>query len=133
MTAPKFASLSQGISRYFNELFAVNVIREFAFNYAEENKSKLTGQGFPDYLKKFEVSDGMLKQLVAMGQREKVKPDLRDLEKNKRLFQVYLKAEIARRIWGNQSFYPIFNETNEVLQQAVKMFDKVPELDRTKM
>lgn len=120
-------------SRYFNELFAVNVIREFAFNYAEENKSKLTTQGFPDYLKKFEVSDGMLKQLVAMGQREKVKPDLRDLEKNKRLFQVYLKAEIARRIWGNQSFYPIFNETNEVLQQAVKMFDKVPELDRTKM
>jgi carboxyl-terminal processing protease len=75
----------------------------------------------------------MLQQLVAMGQREKVKPDLRDLERNKREFQVYLKAEIARRIWGNPSFFPIFNETNEVLQQAIKLFDKVPELDRSKM
>jgi carboxyl-terminal processing protease len=120
-------------SKYFNELFAANVIREFAFNYAEENKETLKSKGFSYYLKNFEITDRMLQQLVAMGQREKVKPNLRDLEKNKREFQVYLKAVIARRIWGNPSFFPVFNETNEVLQQAIKLFDKVPELDRSKM
>jgi carboxyl-terminal processing protease len=120
-------------SKYFNELFAVNAIREFAFTFAEQNKDNLKAKGFDEYLKNFEVSDRMLQQMVAMGQREKVKADLRDLEKNKKEFQVYLKAEIARRVWGNKSFYPIFNETNEVLQQAIKLFDKVPELDRSKM
>jgi len=120
-------------SRYFNELFAANVIREFAFNYAEENKAKLEKIGYENFKNKFIVDERILSQLVALGQKEKVKPDLKDLERNKMVFQVYLKAEIARRVWGNAAFFPIFNETNEVLQQAVKMFDRIPELNRSKM
>jgi len=120
-------------SKYFNELFAVNTIREFAFNYAEENKAKLEKMGYENYKKKFNVDDAILSQLVALGKKEKVKPDPKDLARNKIVFQVYLKAEIARRVWGNPAFYPIFNETNEVLQQAVKMFDRIPELNRSKM
>ncbi|HEV8512590.1 MAG TPA: S41 family peptidase [Cyclobacteriaceae bacterium] len=120
-------------SKYFNELFAVNAIREYAFNYAEENKEKLEKTGFENYKKTFNVDDRMLSQLVALGQREKVNPNPKDLARNKIVFQVYLKAEIARRVWGNAAFFPIFNETNEVLQQAVKMFDRIPELNRSKM
>lgn len=120
-------------SRYFNELFSANVLREFAFNYAEQNKVSLQERGYKSYLEKFDVSDAMLNDLVAMGQRNKIQPDYRDLNKNKRLFQVYIKAEIARRVWGNESFYPVFNETNEVLQQAIKLFDRIPELNRSKM
>ncbi len=120
-------------SRFFNELYAVNVVREFAMNYAEENKENLKAKGFDSYLKNFDVSESMISKLVAMGQREKVKPDYHDLEKNKHVFKILLKAEIARRIWDNKKFYPVFNETNEVLQQAIKLFDKVPELDRSKM
>lgn len=120
-------------SKYFNELFAANTIREFAFNYAEENKSMLEKMGYEVYKKKFNVDDGILSQLVALGKKEKVKPDLKDLARNKSVFQVYLKSEIARRVWGNPAFYPIFNETNEVLQQAIKMFDRIPELNRSKI
>ncbi|MND02734.1 hypothetical protein D3C83_222190 [compost metagenome] len=55
-----------------------------------------------------------------------------DLQQHKRVFQTYLKAEIARRIWKNEGFYPVVNESNEVLQQALRMFDKIPELNRSK-
>ena len=55
------------------------------------------------------------------------------LNKNKKLFQVYIKAEVARHVWDNSHFYPIFNETNEVLQQAIKLFDRIPDLNRGKM
>jgi carboxyl-terminal processing protease len=120
-------------SKYFNELFAVNTLREFAFNYAEANKSRLEKMGFDSFKKKFKVDDAMLSQLVALGEKESVKSDPKDLARNKAVFQVYLKAEIARRVWGNQAFYPIFNETNEVLQQAIKLFDRIPELNRSKM
>ncbi|HLZ15588.1 MAG TPA: hypothetical protein VKQ08_01030, partial [Cyclobacteriaceae bacterium] len=120
-------------SKYFNELFAANTIREFAFNYAEENKAHLEKMGYDEFEKKFSVDDALLSQLVALGQKEKVRPDLKDLARNKGVFQGYLKAEIARRVWGNPAFYPIFNETNEVLQQAIKMFDRIPELNRSKM
>ena len=75
----------------------------------------------------------MINSVVDMGIKNKIKPDYNDLLKNKQLFQVYIKAEVARNVWGNENFYPIFNQTNEVLQQAIKLFDRIPELSRSKM
>lgn len=120
-------------SKYFNRLFNANVLREYAFTFAEQNQSQLKGKGYNEYLKSFEVNDAMLSRVVVMGIKNKIDPQPKDLEKNKRLFQIYLKAEIARNVWDNKSFYPIINETNEVLQQAIKLFDRIPELNRSKM
>ncbi|MBS1559928.1 MAG: hypothetical protein JST69_14510 [Bacteroidetes bacterium] len=120
-------------SKYFNELFAANVIREFAFVYAEDHKDRLEKMGFNQYQEKFRVDEPMLAKLMAMGEKEKVKANVHDITRNKSVFQVYLKAEIARRVWGYESFYPVFNESNEVLQQAVKLFDRIPELNKSKM
>jgi carboxyl-terminal processing protease len=121
------------ISKYFNELSYANILREFAFNYAEQNNASLKKMNFAAYQRDFQVGDAMLNQLTVMGKKSKIEPDYTDLKKNKKLFQVYLKAEIARRVWGNEAFYPIYNETNEVLQQAIKLFDLIPDLDKGKM
>lgn len=120
-------------SRYFNELSFANVLREYSFNYAEANAKNLQAKGFRDYQQNFVVSDAMLDQVVELGKKSKIPPDLKDLNKNKKLFQVYIKAEVARHVWDNSHFYPIFNETNEVLQQAIKLFDRIPDLNRGKM
>jgi carboxyl-terminal processing protease len=121
-------------SKYFNELSYANVLREFAFNYAEQNNTLLKKMTFVKYQQEFVVADAMLNDLVDLGRKHKIEPDFKDLIKNKKLFQVYLKAEIARRVWGNEAFFPIYNETNEVLQQAIKLFDRIPmELDKGKM
>lgn len=120
-------------SKYFNRLYNANVLREYAFTFAEQNQAQLKDKGYNAYLKSFEVNDAMLGRVVVMGIKNKIDPQPKDLEKNKRLFQIYLKAEIARNVWDNKSFYPIINETNEVLQQAIKLFDRIPELNRSKM
>lgn len=120
-------------SPYFNQLFNANVLREYSFQYANENKVSLEKRGFNDFLNSFEVSQAMLDELVALGKKNKVEPNYKDLNKNRKLFQVFIKAEIARHVWGRESFYPIYNETNEVLQQALKLFDRIPELNRNKM
>jgi carboxyl-terminal processing protease len=120
-------------SKYFNELSFANVLREYSFNYAEVNAKNLQAKGFRDYQQNFVVSDAMLNQVVELGKKNKIQPDLKDLNKNKKLFQVYIKAEVARHVWDNSHFYPIFNETNEVLQQAIKLFDRIPDLNRGKM
>jgi carboxyl-terminal processing protease len=122
-----------GNSKYFNKLFNANILREYAFGYASDNKTLLKDKGYPAYLRKFEVSQAMINSVVDMGIKNKIKPDYNDLLKNKQLFQVYIKAEVARNVWGNENFYPIFNQTNEVLQQAIKLFDRIPELSRSKM
>ncbi len=118
-------------SRYLNALFNSNSFQEYAFNYSLENKSKLETMGFDKFQHSFNVSDAMFNDLLAVGKRNGVTPNLQDLNTNKKVFEIFLKANIARRIWGSESFYPIFNETNEILQQAIQLFDKVP--DRSKM
>ncbi|MCE2955855.1 MAG: S41 family peptidase [Bacteroidota bacterium] len=121
-------------SKYFNELSHANVLREYAFNYAEKNSEMLKQMTFAKYQQQFDVNDAMLAQVVDLGKNHQVQPDYKDLAKNKKLFQVYLKAEVARRVWGNEAFFPIYNETNEVLQQAIKLFDRIPvELYKGKM
>jgi carboxyl-terminal processing protease len=120
-------------STYFNKLFNANILREYSFKYANDHKESLQKKGYPDYLDHFDVSQQMLSELVELGRKNKIEPDYKDFTKNQKLFQVYIKAEIARNVWGNESFYPIFNETNEVLQQALKLFDRIPELNRNKM
>jgi carboxyl-terminal processing protease len=117
-------------SAYFNRLFNANAPREFAFNYSTKNKERLEKMGFESYRKDFDITDDMLNQLVDLGKRGGVKPMYGDLQMHKAAVKNYIKAEIARRIWGNDGYYPIVNENNEIFQQALKLFDKVPDLNR---
>ncbi len=118
-------------SPYLNALFNSNSFQEYAFNYAVENKDQLERMGFKEFQQGFRVTNSMYESLSKVGQRNNVKPNQNDLDKNKRVFEIFLKANMARRVWGSESFYSIFNETNEILQQALQLFDKVP--NRPKM
>ncbi|HMQ00965.1 MAG TPA: S41 family peptidase, partial [Cyclobacteriaceae bacterium] len=117
-------------SQYLNELYTSSAMQEFTFNYADANRKRLEEMGFEKFYKSFKVSDQMLNDLVETGRRYKVKPNYKALNAKRNLFELHVKAQIARKIWNNEGFYPIFNETNEILQQAIKMFDKVPEMNR---
>jgi carboxyl-terminal processing protease len=120
-------------SHYLNELYTSTAIQEYTFNYAEKNKERLEKNGFDSFLKTFQVTESMLNELVRVGERNKVKADYTELRHRRKLFQIHVKAQIARKIWGNKGYYPVLNETNEVFMQAIKMFDKVPEASRLDM
>ena len=120
-------------SRYLSALVYSNSLQEYALEFSEANKESLKAKGFEDFKKNFVVSEKMLNDLVAVGKGNKVKPDYKDLAKNHRVFQINIKAVIGRKIWGPSGYYPILNEDNEILQQALKMFDKVPEVSRRRL
>ena len=121
-------------SHYLNELYTSTAIQEYTFNYAENHKEQLEKNGYEQYLNGFNVTDAMLSELARVGQRNKVKPDYKELKEKKELFQIHVKAQIARKIWGNKGFYPVFNKTNEVLMNSLKLFDRIPEAaDRSQM
>ena len=120
-------------SHYLNELYISNSMQEYTFNYADKHKNELTKMGYEKYFRNFDVTEDQLSQLVKVGEQNKVPADYKDLERHKKIFQINVKAQIARRIWNNEGFYPIYNENNEVLQQAIRLFDRIPDLNRGKM
>ncbi len=129
-----FVSLDTTLnSHYLNELYVSNAINEYTFDYADKHRSELEKMGWENFYKKFVVTDAMLNDLVVAGKRAKVNPDYKELKDRKHIFQIHVKAQVARKIWSNEGFFPIFNETNEVFLQAIKMFDRMPELNRQKM
>ena len=121
-------------SHYLNELYTSTTIQEFTFGYGETHREQLLDKGFDHFLKNFVVTDEMLEALVQAGVRNKVKADRRELRKKEKLFKVHMKAQIARKLWNNAGFFPVMNETNEIFQHALKLFDRMPpELKRTEM
>ena len=121
-------------SHYLNELYTSSSIQEYTFGYGEDHKDALLEAGFKQFLDKFIVTDQMLADLVKVGERNKVKADRKELAKKEKLFKVHIKAQIARKLWNNEGYFPVMNETNEIFIHALKLFDRIPtELNRTDM
>lgn len=120
-------------SKYLSQLYNSNSVAEYAFNYANQHQAELEKGGYAKFSGGFEVTNGMLEDLVNTGKRNGVTPEYAELNQNRSIFKLHVKAQIARRIWGNDGFYPIYNQTNEALQQALKLFDKIPVMRREEM
>ncbi|MGB3467193.1 MAG: S41 family peptidase [Cyclobacteriaceae bacterium] len=115
-------------SSYLNGLMTSNTLREYTLLYTNREKIKLEETALEDFIENFEVSDKMLKEMIKLGETNKLAFDKEGYERSKPLIKNYLKAQIARAIWDNEGFYPVLNETNEIYQSALKLFDEAEEL-----
>jgi len=120
-------------SQYLNDLYTANAIPEYTFTYAEQNKARLETIGLKQFLEEFTVNDEMINALVAVGERNKVKANPKDLSRNRKLFEVHLKAQVGRKIWKNEGFYPVINTLNEALWKGVELLEQSPSPNRAKM
>lgn len=111
-------------SRYLNRLFSSNSIQEYTTKYAQDNLGLLEGMGFDAYRETFVVSDEMLRDLTQLAEGNKLPFDEKDFNRSKKLLRQLTKAYIARGIWDNDGFYPIFNDQDEIFQKAILLIDE---------
>lgn len=124
-------------SKYLFELYAKNIIREYALRYANDNRKQLEKQPFHDYLKSFEVTDDMLKELVKDGSKAGIKPVEPEFQRSKSTIKSQTKAIIARYVWGrkqknglNNEIFQVLNPEDNVYQRALLLFGAASELER---
>ena len=98
--------------------------------YYNQNKKKLEAMEYEDYRKNFDATEAMLEDLTELAGSNKVKYNNDQYNSSRDLIKLHLKAQIARRVWDNEGFYPIFNETHEILNEALKQFDLAERLAR---
>lgn len=116
------------ISKYLISLVASNNIREFALNYAFKNKKSLEKMKYDNFLKNFQVTDQLLKEIIQLGEKNKVEFKKEEFEQSKEFIKNQVKAIIARTVWGNKQAYPIFHQLDHEFQEALKLFDKTKTL-----
>ncbi|WP_296620392.1 S41 family peptidase [Marivirga sp.] len=115
-------------STYLNRLFLSNTLRQYTFSYYEKNKKLLENMGMEGFINNFQVTDKMLNELTSLAKSNNVEFNEEGFNKSKELIKLYSKAYIARNIWNNEGFYPIFNQQNEVFLEALKLFDRAETL-----
>ncbi|WP_435352911.1 S41 family peptidase [Emticicia sp. SJ17W-69] len=123
------------ITKYLLELYGKNVIREYALNYANDNRKTLEKQTFNSFLKNFEVSEPMLEKVKQLANSAEIMFNATDYNLSKAFIKLQIKASIARHIWQrnvknglNNEFYQIIYEQDPIVATAMKQFGKAEKL-----
>ncbi|MFY0602239.1 MAG: S41 family peptidase [Cyclobacteriaceae bacterium] len=115
-------------SNYLVRLFNSNSIQEFSLDYSEKHKAELDKWEIESFKKEFKISEEIVNSLIQVGKQNGVKYYDSDFKRSEQLIKTYLKAYIARSLWRNDGFYPIFNQENEILAKALTLIDEAEKL-----
>ena len=100
-------------------LFATTSKREYAVEYADAHRSELQAL-YPDvssFIHAFSVTEEMMKQVMEKGNKQGVQGVLSAMSKQE--MQKWLKAYIGRMYLGDNVFYPVVYEKDEVILKAM--------------
>lgn len=113
---------------YLDQLQARRIVNQYAIEYSDQHRESLTDMGWEEYCQKFEASELMLKKLVALANSVGVPYDEKGFIAAKTQIKLLLKAYIARNIWREQGFYPIYHQSDDEVQKALQLFDEAEAL-----
>lgn len=119
---------SRNVGNFFSELITTNVFREYTLLYYETHKDRLEKMTYEKYYEDFEVTDKMLGELVSMAKDAGIEYDKEEFEESKPILKSRIKAWVGRSVWGNDAFYQIIYQDNEIFQRALELFDEAEKL-----
>lgn len=115
-------------SVYYSKIINKNLIREYALRYSTEHKEELLAMGWENYYEKFkvegEVGQGFLNCAIEAG----VPYEEAGYLQAKRVIHIELKAYIARGIWFDKGFYPIFHQQDPAMKKALELLGEAKDL-----
>ena len=115
-------------SSYYRKLSNKNIFQEYSFKYYKANQKRLKAQKLSNYIKNFQVSNAMLQDLIAMGKKEGVKYKEADFKRSEKMMKTLIKALIARRVWQEKGFFPVWYSIDRTYLKALELFEKAAEL-----
>ena len=108
---------------YDDESGCIHRSHEYAMNYVDRHRAELEKKysKFEEFQKKFEVTDEMVEEIVAEGEKQGVKKDEALLGPVMPELRLFVKSLLARDLWGMTELYRVSNESNKILNEAVKV------------
>ena len=110
---------------YFNRIVNKGLLYQYAFDYTDRHRQQLqrykTVEAFD---KGFNVSDAMFDALVKLAGEKGIKGTEEQQQVARREADILLKAYIARDLFNDEGFYPIYAPMDEVLQRAIEELKK---------
>ena len=113
------AADTSGYSDYYSKITQKGLVYQFALDYADKNRKELstlkTSNDFQDHFLKVDV----LKLFVAFAENKGIKTNASGLKISSKIIDSQVKGYIARNIIGEKGFYPIIQNIDKTLIQAI--------------
>ena len=110
---------------YFNRIVNLGLLYQYAFDYTDRHRTELkrykTVEAFD---KSFTVSEAMFNELVKRAEEKGIKGTDEQKQVARRETNILLKAYIARDLFDDEGFYPIYAPMDEILQRAIEELKK---------
>ena len=120
-------------STYYRDLTAKGIINQYVIQYVDKNRKSISKQfnSVKAFDNGFMVSDEMMRDFIAMGEKDSVKYDEEKYRASEQLLKDIIKGLIARDVYGDQSAYNIIiNHRNKDLQAAIEVLNDRDRFDR---
>jgi len=103
-------------------------VTTYSLEYVDKNRDKLLASypSFNAYNEKFEIDQKFMDEFFAYVQKEdkELKYNEEQYKTSEKLIKLRMKAVLAQDIWGYNEFYQVYNDTNEILQRAIKAIEE---------
>jgi carboxyl-terminal processing protease len=112
--------ITDSIHSYYNSLANKGLIFQFAFDYTDRNRTELTSyKDFMDFDRRFNISNKVFSELVAYAKENGVKASREEVNISKDKIKILFKAFVARNIFDEKGFYPIYHQVDTTFKRAV--------------
>ena len=110
---------------YFNRIANLGLLYQYAFEYTDEHRKDLSRfKTVEAFDKGFRVTDTMFAELVKLADEKGIKGSEEEKRVARREADILLKAYIARNLFDDEGFYPIYAPMDDILQKALEVLEK---------
>lgn len=114
-----------GISQYYINVANAGLLQKFAYQYTDINREALIKMSdYTELLRRLPSNDALLWDFVSFAVDNGVAARWYYINQSRDLILTRLKALIARDVFGNAAFYPIYNSKDNNIDAAMKAFKK---------
>ncbi len=118
---------------YYRDLMAKGITNQYAISYVDKNRKSIAKRykTVNDFDNGFIVTDEMMRDFIALGEKDSVKYDEGKYRTSEALLKDIIKGLIARDVYGSASAYSvIINHRNRDLKAAIEVLNDRERYDR---
>jgi carboxyl-terminal processing protease len=109
---------------FFNKMANNSILFQYAFDYSDMHRNDILKYGdVKTFAEDFIFTDAMFEELMRRTEEKKIKGTEADKLKARELSEPLFKAYVARNVFGDEAFYPLYEPLDEILQEAIDVLE----------
>lgn len=112
-------------TKYYRDVMAKGAINQYVIKYVDANRNQLLKKYGDDsrFVKEFEVTSEMLRELYDIASKEGVEFNEEEARRSEPLLKMITKGLIGRDVFSQETYYKVFNLYDPIFKEALRIIN----------